>query len=505
MSTYKNRVIRHPEHFEVEVTNIHQPHPSRFICSLEDEPLLFHKWRLSNDGYIVATMNGKNHRFHRLVISSRLPGTTVDHIDRDRLNNTRPNLRLISSVIQAQNKLEKTKKELPPGIHRESVFSDDYVVTWTTDGEQTTLNFPATHYGRNGALKAAMRTRMRQMLLDETYIQSLFPINVVARALEEAGAPSLPSDASAIIIRIALNTLAELNYNLWQIPYDGRFAKIMDREDWSISDTKKYVLQTLMETIDHVENTLERDELKTECLALECDMRAIKYLYTTARRKKKDRKKEMAPVLIQHFNSLDTALTKLRSDAMPSSKMRVVQEKKTVPEAIQKAQEIERNREEIMIAAKGNDHTEMGEMQKSVLKERALKEKTALAKEEVGETTATVVEKAIRLASDGRESEVQAAMQCALKRLTKVETPSIPKSKRVYNVSDHAKKWLDQHLLHNPGSIVLASSVLESFRIWALHNGMHNPDGSQKLSQAIQNMGYEYGKKKVYFDTALVM
>ena len=74
-------------------------------------------WHKSDTGYAVRRYRGSTLRMHRLIAS---PGHRlfVDHIDHNRLNNTRNNLRVVSQAENMQNLKgsKHTKHDLPTGI-----------------------------------------------------------------------------------------------------------------------------------------------------------------------------------------------------------------------------------------------------------------------------------------------------------------------------------------------------------------------------------------------------
>lgn len=63
----------------------------------EDYPVLARlNWYLSDTGYAITDTPVKHLKMHKLLIGGLPPRTVIDHIDRDKLNNQKSNLRVIS-------------------------------------------------------------------------------------------------------------------------------------------------------------------------------------------------------------------------------------------------------------------------------------------------------------------------------------------------------------------------------------------------------------------------
>jgi len=74
------------------------------LVSPEDYPLLMkHSWYY-REGYALAKINGREIRMHRFIMNVTEPNLIVDHKDRNRLNNTRENLRVIDYIENANNR-----------------------------------------------------------------------------------------------------------------------------------------------------------------------------------------------------------------------------------------------------------------------------------------------------------------------------------------------------------------------------------------------------------------
>ena len=59
-------------------------------------------WRISNKGYVTTTINRKSKHLHRLIMN---PNTDeeIDHINRNKLDNRKSNLRICNRSINMQN------------------------------------------------------------------------------------------------------------------------------------------------------------------------------------------------------------------------------------------------------------------------------------------------------------------------------------------------------------------------------------------------------------------
>ena len=78
--------------------------------SLEDYPLISqYSWHLNKAGYAVTKIKGRHKAMHRMVLGTSNPYVFVDHIDKDRLNNTRNNLRELTPKENANNMKSNVK------------------------------------------------------------------------------------------------------------------------------------------------------------------------------------------------------------------------------------------------------------------------------------------------------------------------------------------------------------------------------------------------------------
>ena len=78
--------------------------------SPEDYPLLSqYSWHLNKNGYAITKIKGRHTAMHRMVLGTQNPYIFVDHVDKDRLNNTRGNLREMTPKENANNMKSNVK------------------------------------------------------------------------------------------------------------------------------------------------------------------------------------------------------------------------------------------------------------------------------------------------------------------------------------------------------------------------------------------------------------
>ena len=72
------------------------------------------RWYLTNGDYLVCRVRVDGRRrtqlFHRLILSPIPQGMVVDHINRDKLDNRRRNLRIVTPQVNAKNIPAKPNK-----------------------------------------------------------------------------------------------------------------------------------------------------------------------------------------------------------------------------------------------------------------------------------------------------------------------------------------------------------------------------------------------------------
>jgi hypothetical protein len=90
------------------------------IDSSDFELLNRHEWRVLS-GYAVTTIDGQLTSMHRLILGLTDHSVVCDHIDRDKLNNRRSNLRVVTRVVNAGN---TDKRASNAQRHRQGKFGN---------------------------------------------------------------------------------------------------------------------------------------------------------------------------------------------------------------------------------------------------------------------------------------------------------------------------------------------------------------------------------------------
>lgn len=81
-----------------------------FLCDSDDwDRLKKYCWSKDNRGYAEARVNGKTTLFHHLVLDECPEKLVRDHINRNKLDNRKKNLRIVTPSENIHNKLYKNK------------------------------------------------------------------------------------------------------------------------------------------------------------------------------------------------------------------------------------------------------------------------------------------------------------------------------------------------------------------------------------------------------------
>lgn len=100
----KNRYVQHEDFAEIILYDKQLKEKARAVIDVEDiEKCKPYKWTLRTDGYVATKKNYKHLKLHRFIADTP-DGMHTDHIDRNRLNNRKLNLRVCTQQENNKNK-----------------------------------------------------------------------------------------------------------------------------------------------------------------------------------------------------------------------------------------------------------------------------------------------------------------------------------------------------------------------------------------------------------------
>jgi len=137
------------------------------ICDYDDLYLVeLHTWHSSSRGYAATNISGSTNPefFHNMVMKHIPTDITVDHINRNKLDNRKVNLRLVDRRIQIIN--QGMREDNTSGVKGVS-FNKKYkfwVAQWQdADGNRCSKWFSSKKYGNDVAKAKAIEHRQRMI------------------------------------------------------------------------------------------------------------------------------------------------------------------------------------------------------------------------------------------------------------------------------------------------------------------------------------------------------
>jgi len=158
----KNRFTVFEDRVEVEL-----PGGKTFICDLDDLGIVeLHTWYCKSNGYVVTNISGVNNKqfFHNMVMNHVPSAVTVDHINRNGLDNHRANLRVVNKKIQSINRGRQVNNKTGIiGVCYDK-HSKSWIASWK-DASGTNWNkyFSTNKHGDAEAQAMAIKHRQRMI------------------------------------------------------------------------------------------------------------------------------------------------------------------------------------------------------------------------------------------------------------------------------------------------------------------------------------------------------
>jgi len=131
-----NDVIMYEAYAEIVLRNVKQEEVARCIVDIGDiDKLTKYKWSLKDNGYVRTAIKSKTMYIHRLLLDLK-EGEEVDHINLNKLDNRKQNLRICSHAQNCWNR--KNKKS---GIVIKEGLKKKYSTRITVNGKTKHLGY----------------------------------------------------------------------------------------------------------------------------------------------------------------------------------------------------------------------------------------------------------------------------------------------------------------------------------------------------------------------------
>ena len=168
-----------------------------------------HNWRISTKGYAVTSVQGSQTQMHRLLLQPP-PDMQVDHINRNRLDNRRQNLRVVTHQQNCMNRGALSASGIKGvGYHRQQGVWQAYIAM---DGKQRYLGKYRTALEAAKAYNTAASELFGEhaVLNDHDEVLALEAAYVLPDRIPRAttgnprGRPPLPSAKLALVAGVYL-------------------------------------------------------------------------------------------------------------------------------------------------------------------------------------------------------------------------------------------------------------------------------------------------------------
>lgn len=139
-----------------------------FIVDIEDLPIVLkYKWSTNNAGYVRTSINNKNTLLHQILLDFP-QGVGIDHINKNILDNTRSNLRIVGQGVNNSNRNPYNKLGVK-GVERANSKREAYTARFRVKDKRY---YSGTY---NTIEEASFARYILEQMFSEDYIE---PCNV---------------------------------------------------------------------------------------------------------------------------------------------------------------------------------------------------------------------------------------------------------------------------------------------------------------------------------------
>lgn len=162
----KNIIYKHENSYSVRIGN------SDMLFDLDDLQLVQAHILCCCNGYCTTYINKKQTYFHNLVMKHTPGSLTIDHIDRNRLNNQKSNLRIVNASVQLINQNRKSNNSSGMvGVGLEE--GRKWTARVQNTGSTFRKSFSIKKYGFEEAKQMAIDWRNEKIKSIPNYIEAL--------------------------------------------------------------------------------------------------------------------------------------------------------------------------------------------------------------------------------------------------------------------------------------------------------------------------------------------
>jgi hypothetical protein len=151
-----------------EVFEIKWKDKSYIVCSIGKKIIDEHPYKfLIREGYVI---DSKGNRLHNLIMDFESEGInwkkSVDHFNRNTLDNRKSNLRIVDRKIQMINRKGIT-------VQKKLGKKPRYVSSWIENGTEKTKSYSIKLYGELEAKRNAINYKLKKISKLPDYIEAL--------------------------------------------------------------------------------------------------------------------------------------------------------------------------------------------------------------------------------------------------------------------------------------------------------------------------------------------
>lgn len=163
----KNIAYNKGDYYEISLNGVHRTKIDKEDLTLVDPYILAH-----DEGYVLIYINGAKYKLHNYLMHfTPTHELSIDHIDRNKSNNCKTNLRVVNRNVQVLNRnvqISNTSGVVGVYYHKKE---NAWNAAWTENNVRKSRSFGVNKYGANQAKQMAINKRkeMEEILPEYKY------------------------------------------------------------------------------------------------------------------------------------------------------------------------------------------------------------------------------------------------------------------------------------------------------------------------------------------------